>query len=330
MAHVSTNYVGANDPQLAGQAIMGAALVWFLARDRADRSCLAPLLLMVVAGFWKHNIVAIPFTAVLWLAWRRGARAVPPIVLSGVAAAAGLLLCRLVYGPDFLANLLAPRAYGWRLIIPHLGHLQWLVVAYVVWLFWFLTARRGQAAWFTQLHIGVSLLVCVVQWSGDGVAQNAEFDPMIALGIGVGMALSGVQDTGPAPRWGAGRIRAVAMALLLLRLVISERQEPALVLLSPTFRAAFDAGAQVAYSEAARAAAIPGDLFCDNKTICWMAGKPFAADEFRVEQMVATGAATPQQIDDLLHRRGITRFASSSGAIAINVTQAVERSVRGR
>ncbi|WP_221935142.1 hypothetical protein, partial [Brevibacillus sp. LEMMJ03] len=58
MAHVSTNYVGASDPQLAGQAIMAAGLVWFIARDRAGRSCIGPLLLMVVAGFWKHNIVA--------------------------------------------------------------------------------------------------------------------------------------------------------------------------------------------------------------------------------------------------------------------------------
>ena len=52
MAHVSTNYVGAGDPQLAGQAVMGAGLVWFIVRDRAGRSCLGPLLVMVVAGFW--------------------------------------------------------------------------------------------------------------------------------------------------------------------------------------------------------------------------------------------------------------------------------------
>jgi hypothetical protein len=38
MARNQTTYVGANDPQLAGEAIMGAALVWFLWRCRAAGS----------------------------------------------------------------------------------------------------------------------------------------------------------------------------------------------------------------------------------------------------------------------------------------------------
>jgi hypothetical protein len=37
MARNSTVYVGTNDPQLAGEAIMGAALVWLLSRCRAGR-----------------------------------------------------------------------------------------------------------------------------------------------------------------------------------------------------------------------------------------------------------------------------------------------------
>ena len=57
MAHNATPYVGANDPQIAALAIMGAGLVWFLARDRAGQAPEPALLLMVVAGFWKHNII---------------------------------------------------------------------------------------------------------------------------------------------------------------------------------------------------------------------------------------------------------------------------------
>lgn len=330
MAHVSTSYVGASDPHLAGLAIMGAGLVWFIARDRAGRSCIGPLLVMVVAGFWKHNIVAIPLTAVIWLLIRGGARAYLDIALSAAAAAVGLVLCRLAFGPDFIANLLAPRAYGVALIVPHLGHLQWLAAAALVWLLWFLGARRSIAASFTALHIGISLVSCIVQWSGDGVAQNAEFDPMIALGIGVGVALSRCGETSFARRFGVDRTRDLAVILLLVRLLASERQEPALVLLSPTFRAEFEASAAAARADAARAASVPGDLFCDNKTICWMAGKPFAVDEFKVEQMVAIGAATPQQIDALLRSRGITRYTCDPRAAAYNTTQLATKAARGR
>ncbi|MGP8124127.1 MAG: hypothetical protein ACLP8B_26860 [Xanthobacteraceae bacterium] len=330
MAHVSTSYVGASDPQLAGQAIMGAGLVWFVARDRAGRSCLPPLLLMVCAGFWKHNIVAIPLTAVAWLAFRGGLASWRAIALSGVAAVGGLVACRLAFGPDFVTNLLAPRAYGlWR-IVPHLGHLQWLAAAALVWLVWYLGARRDDAARFTALHIAVSFAACVLQWSGDGVAQNAEFDPMIALGIGIGVALSRCAEAPLAGRFGVGRTRDLAILVLLVRLIASERQEPALVMFSPTFRAEFSASAAVARDEAARAAAQPGDLFCDNKTICWMAGKPFAVDEFTIEQKVATGRATPQAVEELLRSRGVTRFACDPRAAAYNTTQLAMRAVRGR
>ena len=60
MARNQTTYVGADDPQLAGEAIMGAGLVWFLLRCRAGQSPVPALLLMVVAGFWKHNMIVIP------------------------------------------------------------------------------------------------------------------------------------------------------------------------------------------------------------------------------------------------------------------------------
>ena len=52
MARNSTIYVGANDPQLAGLAIMGAGLVYFLSLRERDQSPVPALLLMVVAGFW--------------------------------------------------------------------------------------------------------------------------------------------------------------------------------------------------------------------------------------------------------------------------------------
>jgi hypothetical protein len=55
MARNSTVYVGANDPQIAGLAIMGAALVWFLYPWKRKQPPTPTLFFMIVAGFWKHN-----------------------------------------------------------------------------------------------------------------------------------------------------------------------------------------------------------------------------------------------------------------------------------
>jgi hypothetical protein len=125
MAHNATSYVGANDPQIAALAIMGAGLVWFLARDRAGTAPEPALLLMVVAGFSKHNIIGIPLTAVAWIIAKGWRTALRPLLVSGAAAVGGLSACVAIFGPSFLDNLLTPRAYSWRHFLSQVGHLQW-------------------------------------------------------------------------------------------------------------------------------------------------------------------------------------------------------------
>ncbi|GAH59845.1 unnamed protein product, partial [marine sediment metagenome] len=281
------------DPQLAGQAIMGAALVWFLAGDRAGRSPVGPLLLMVLAGFWKHNMIGIPVTAVLWLLARDWRAALMPVAVSVAAVVAGFAACRLLFGPDFLTNLLAPRTYRPIRIVQNIGHLQWQVAGAVIFALWAAANRGSRAARFTALLMVVGLLSCLLQWCGDGVFHNAEYDLVIAVGLGTALALDGADRTVLARWFTPAQVCDGMVIVLLLRLLLSNRQEPVLVLFNPDFRAAFHQAAVVADAEAARLAVLPGPTFCDNKLICRMAGKPFTVDEFKLEQMVASGAATP-------------------------------------
>ncbi|MGO4717199.1 hypothetical protein [Bradyrhizobium sp. 2TAF24] len=321
MAHNFLNYVGADDPQLAGQAVMGAALVWFLARQRAGRSSVGPLLLMVLAGFWKHNMIAIPVTAVLWLLVRDGRKALAPVAISGAAALGGLVVCRLVFGPDFLANLLTPRSYNPARIIQNVGHLQWQAAGVAITALWAVANRRSDAARFTTLFMAVGLASCLLQWCGDAVFQNAEYDLVMAVGIGTALALDGAGATVLARRWSAAQVCDGMVIVLLLRLLLTNRHEPALVLFSPDFRATFVQAAAVTRQEAARVAALPGAVSCDNKVLCRMAGKPFVVDEFKLDQMLAKGVATPAVIDEMLAARGISRFAADRRSWAYGVTQ---------
>jgi hypothetical protein len=52
-------------------------------------------------------------------------------------------------------------------------------------------------------------------------------------------------------------------------------------------------------------AAVPGDAACFIKLVCRQAGKPFAVDEFRTDELVATGKATPADIAALLDAKRI-------------------------
>ncbi|MGY4237281.1 hypothetical protein ACVIIW_006228 [Bradyrhizobium sp. USDA 4449] len=307
MAHNATSYVGANDPQIAGQAIMGVGFVWFLARDKAGRSPHAPLLLMVLAGFWKHNIVAMPVTVVLWLSLRDWRSAVRPALISIGVAAAGLAFCGVIFGHQFFANLFTARAYSVAHLVSQVGHLQWLALAAILWgsSAWF--DRASYAARFTALHAAVALVSCLTQWLGDGVFGNAEFDLTIALAIGTGAALARIASSPIALAIGPNRSRVMVVVLLALRLVLSGRQESAEVLLDPQFRARYAASAAIMAAAAASVAKIPGDVYCkQNNLICRAAGKAFVVDDFKTDQLLNTGKATESDLTAMFQERGIT------------------------
>lgn len=313
MAHNATLYVGANDPQIAGQAIMGAGFVWFLARDKAGGSTLAPLLLMVLAGFWKHNIVAMPATAVFWLCLRDWRSAARPVLTSVGAAAAGLAGCGVIFGPEFFVNLLTARAYSGAHLVSQLGHLQWLALAAILWGCWAWFDRAGSVARFTTLHVAIAFVSCLTQWLGDGVFGNAEFDLTIALAIGTGAALARIAASPIALAIGLNRARVMVVIALALRLVLSGRQESAQVLLDPQFRARYAASAEVMAAAAASVSKIPGPVYCkQNNLICRAAGKAFVVDDFKTDQLLATGKATESDIGALIRRGGITVVESAA------------------
>jgi dolichyl-phosphate-mannose-protein mannosyltransferase len=308
MAHNSTTYVGINDPQIAGEAIMGAALVWFLARDRDGKTAIAPLLLMVAGGFWKHNIIGIPITAIAWLFINHGRRAIGPALISAATALAGLAACGAIFGPAFFVDLLATRQYALANVLTNVGHLQWTALAFAIWLAWALSDRRSLAARFTSLHVAVSLFACVLQWFGHGVGGNAEFDFILALGIGVGVTFAGIERLWFAKIFGAARARDAMILALVMRLLVSERQETALLVLSEQFRSEVAAGERNVIDDVAQVVGIPGDVSCTVKVVCRLAGKRFVHDEFKTEELVATGSATEADIAAMLASRGITPF----------------------
>ena len=68
-------YVGMNDPNLLALAIMAWAMIWFVRCRQGHRAVEGAVLLMVVAGFFKHALFAIPITAIIWLALHDRGRA---------------------------------------------------------------------------------------------------------------------------------------------------------------------------------------------------------------------------------------------------------------
>lgn len=235
MARNSTIYAGANDPQLVGLAIMGAGLTWLLSRIERDASPIPALLIMVVGGFWKHNNVAIPLASLTWLFMLRSRFSVHALRVSIEAVIVGLAVCVVIFGPNFLPNMLAPRQYAWSNVIGNLGHLQWCALALLIWASWAASDRRSRPARFTALQIGIALTACIVQWLGHGIFGNAEFDLIFAAAIGVGVTFNRIGKCWLAKWLSPDRCRDLMVVALLLRLLVADRQETALLMLSADF-----------------------------------------------------------------------------------------------
>jgi hypothetical protein len=308
MARSFTRFVGMDDPQLVGHVLMMGALVWFLDREARGRSVVPPILAMAAAGFYKHNIIAVPLTALAWLALRDWRRAVWPAVIGAGAAALGLMICVAIYGDVFLANLLTARPYRLMRAINGLGRLQWILPALVLWGIWAATEPASQAARFTKVFVAVAFAAFVAQWSGEAILDNAQFDLVIATAVGLGLAFDRAGKTAFGLRHGVTVARAVIVLVLAARLLATLRIEPALVLFSPDYRAAYADNAQVVRDDAARVAAIPGPVACDFKVVCRLAGKPFSYDDFRAEMLVATGASGGLDEEGLIRAHGLTHF----------------------
>ncbi len=297
-------YVAMNDPHVPALAIMMVALVWFLRRDPA-RGVEWPILLMVIAGFFKHAIIAIPIMALFLLARRSPRLAIRAALVGGGAIMAGLSLCTAIYGPAFFHEILFyPReislSRGWR-SIPRIAP---LLPALVFWSIWVWHDRQSKAARFSTTFVIFSFAGFLIQKMGAGTDINAAFELYIAVAVGIGLAFDGIPDV--AVFWGMSiqTREIVVVAALALGLIAAPGIEPYLLLMSSKYRAQFYKNADVTRDEIKRIAEIPGPVHCDILTVCRAAGKQFVYDDFFIGQLGRIGGLTAPELRNRVNAIG--------------------------
>jgi hypothetical protein len=305
MARFFDIHVGMNEPQLLGQAFMCGGFAWFIARQRAGRAVEPAVLAMVAAGFIKHNLIAYPAVALIWLALHDRRLALRATLAGAAAAAAGLALCAWIYAPNFVADMLMPRTLELARALRAVGHTQFILPALVLWAIWVWGKRRTEAARFTMLLVGATVATYYLQKLGAGVEDNAQFDLVFATGVGIGIAFDRLQSDPLRSGWTPAQITLLVAAVLVARLLASSRLEFAYVLLSPSYRAEAAQNVAAMHADVARIAAMPGAVSCENRLVCRMAGKGFVYDNFFVGQRMATGRTTEAEIGARLSVEGI-------------------------
>src|SRR5207302_657623 len=113
-------------------AFMGLALAWFLSRFAGGRTTAPAIIAMVVAGFFKHTLAAMPLTALRWIAETDRRLAFRTTLLGATAVAVGFALCWLAYGAVFFEQMLLPRTIMPQLAYLTLDRLYWLVPTFMI------------------------------------------------------------------------------------------------------------------------------------------------------------------------------------------------------
>ena len=296
MSRFFDSYVGMNDPNLVGVAVMIWGLAWVLSVQSRGGAIEFPFALMAIAGFYKHTLFAVPAAAFLWLLMVDRHLAIRAALAGGVMVIAGFLMCLGFYGNAFIDQLMAPRMIDVHRLLSGFGRTQWIIPAFMIWAYWACINRKSPQAKFTALLVAMSVFNHAFQQIGDGVDDNSQFELVAALAIGVALAYEYPISLRCLHISAKGN-RLAILAILIFRLLLSNRVEPYLLVASQNFRQIGPVSAAVVNDEVRRIAEIPGEVSCSIMTICHYAGKQFVFDKFSVRQRIALGRMSFESVE---------------------------------
>jgi hypothetical protein len=272
-------YVGANEPQLLAHAIMTTGFAVMTASPRSIRHIAWASLLMVLAGFTKHNIFAMPLAVTTWYLQNDRRTLAHWLGFSVVFLAAGFAACWLLYGAAFFQQLMLPRAYSLYYVLTLLGWLQTIIIPLIIWIAF---ARQAPAdpriRMVSHLLVAGGLSFVINRLGGENVGVNALFDWVIGASIAAGVAISRIGEARLSRRYGPDMTQGLLVGALCLRMILLPQHQLINLLLKPHESKELRARDAAYRTEVAFVKAQPGPALCEDMAFCYRAGHASAYD----------------------------------------------------
>jgi hypothetical protein len=307
---VAPAWIMVDDPQTLGEAVMLAGLISYLSRSPERLKLPLAALLVVLAGFIKHNLVAIPLAITLDMAVRTPRRLPLWLLFCTGFSACFLGLTQIVAGGGFIDHLLSPRIFTWYGARYHLMKYVRLfkfplfVVASLS-LVAFSGRRMILAAW------GIVSIGAATIFSGfEGTSYNMFQDAAVFLGVAAGVTLCVLRKKISAESNSRKRFTSLAFAALVLLLA-----EPILARSPTAFQQIYHSGDLLEFNRKAEARFLAeaeyisrrsGPAICESLLLCYTAGQPFILDPFNSRQYILAGKLNE---DELIQRFAAHEFA---------------------
>ena len=267
-------YVGMFDPQLLGQAVMLTGLLVLLSRQTVAGVMIAALCI-VLGGFFKHSLIALPLTITFWLAWFRPRLFIPWLGSVVILVAAGLAACAALFGPEFASGLMMPRRMdlteGVRKVLRWLLPLELPCVLATLAL-----TLDGPYAALVGIHLAISLAVSVIGAAPWATNYNMLFELIVAVSLGLGLLVGRPMQRLP----GGWAALAASGSLWVTALVLGTSVTSSW----GAWSAQQQGRDNQATADIALIRATPGPVLCGTLLLCFEAGKPLAYDPLNYGQ----------------------------------------------
>ncbi len=285
---VAPAWVVADDPQTLGEAVMLGALVSYIARPPDRLNLLRTAFLVVLGGFVKHNLLAIPIAITLDLAFRCPRR-LPLWLVSCAGFAAGFLgLTQIVAGGDFIGHLMSPRPFGWYgaryHLMKYLRLFKFPLTVIALSASLFLAADRIiLAAWGIVAIIGATILS-----SFEGTSYNMFQDAAVFLGVAAGVMMSELRKSEFRGR--LAKVLYFTLPFVAAQPILARAPDVAAQVYHG--RAVLDADSkrqETFLADAKYVADRQGPAICESLLLCYVVGQPFILDPFNSRQYMLSG-----------------------------------------
>jgi hypothetical protein len=296
MARLFDNFVGTNDFQLLAQLLMTLGFIAFLReRQSGARWFAGSVSLMALAGFFKHNIVAMPLASFLILITEDKSRAIRFLALGIVLISIGLFTCAACFGSNFASNVFAIRPYSITRGLKALEDLHKVPVQFIAWTVYAATTADNGRARVVSILCGSALAESVITRGAEEVHYNAGFDFIIVVHIALGRALQRTMNV----QYRSKQITYIPALIILgivSRLGFGGANDSFHVLTSASFRARLALAAETTADEVIRVQRLSDQVFCESVLICYLARKAFIVDPTNVRLRMAAGELPPDAL----------------------------------
>jgi hypothetical protein len=286
-------WIIADDPQTLGEAVMLGALVSYIARPPDRLNLVRTAFLVVLGGFIKHNLVAIPIAITLDLAFRSPRRVAFWLVSCAGFATGFLGLTQIVAGGDFIDRLMSPRRYGWYgaryHLMKYLRLFKFPLAAIALSSSLVLAADRMiLAAWGA-----ISIISATIISGFEGTSYNMFQDAAVFLGVAAGVMMSELRKSEFPQlkfRGRLARVLASALPFLAAQPILARAPDYAVQVYHAPAHLDSDRRKQETFlADAKFIADKQGATICESLLLCYLAGQPFILDPFNSRQSILSG-----------------------------------------